>query len=56
MQNVPLARALLETGVIEQYIPSDLIEPFAEVLRALQALADSGSAAREFGGSDPAGD
>jgi type III secretion protein U len=56
MQNVPLARALLETGVIEQYIPSDLIEPFAEVLRALQALADSESAAREFGGSDPAGD
>jgi type III secretion protein U len=39
MQNVPLARALLETGALDQYIPSDLIEPFAEILRALQALA-----------------
>jgi type III secretion protein U len=40
MQNVPLARSLLETGLIDQYIPSDLIEPFAEVLRALQALTE----------------
>ncbi|MBL6080028.1 type III secretion system export apparatus subunit SctU [Belnapia sp. T18] len=39
MQDVPLARALLEQAMVEQYIPSDLIEPFAEVLRALQSLS-----------------
>lgn len=38
MRNVPLARSLLETGQVDQYIPSDLIEPFAEVLRALQNI------------------
>jgi type III secretion protein U len=41
MQNVPLARALLEDGVVDEYIPSELIEPFAEVLRALRELADA---------------
>ena len=38
MRDVPLARALLETGQVDQYIPSELIEPFAEVLRALQNI------------------
>lgn len=38
MRNVPLARALLETGAVDQYIPSDLIELVAEVLRALQKM------------------
>ncbi len=38
MRNVPLARALLAEGGINQYIPSDLIEPFTEVLLAVQNL------------------
>lgn len=44
MRNVALARGLLEQGDVDQYIPSDLIEPFAEVLRALQDLAQQGGA------------
>ncbi|UGY30262.1 MULTISPECIES: EscU/YscU/HrcU family type III secretion system export apparatus switch protein [Bradyrhizobium] len=39
MRNVPLARALLEDGLVDEYIPSHLIEPIAEVLRALGDLA-----------------
>ena len=31
MRNVPLAHALLEGATVDQYLPSDLIEPFAEV-------------------------
>lgn len=47
-ENVPLARALMESAEVNQYIPPDLIEPVAEVLRAVQALkaqqqAESGS-------------
>lgn len=42
MQNVPLAHALLESASLDEYIPSDLIEPFAEVLRALRDLAPAG--------------
>ncbi|CAK0770674.1 Yop proteins translocation protein U [Gammaproteobacteria bacterium] len=38
MENVPLAHALLENGLINQYIPSDLIEPVAEVLRWVAQL------------------
>lgn len=38
MRNVPLARALFQTAEIDQYIPSDLIEPVAEVLRWVQQL------------------
>jgi type III secretion protein U len=38
MQNVPLAHALLENASLDEYIPSELIEPFAEVLRALRDL------------------
>lgn len=40
MQNIPLARALWGTAQIDQYIPSELIEPVAEVLRALRKLAE----------------
>jgi type III secretion protein U len=40
MQNVPLTRALMSTAEIDQYIPSELIEPVAEVLRALRRMAD----------------
>jgi type III secretion protein U len=39
MENVPLARALIATGKLNQYIPSELVEPVAEVLLALRRLA-----------------
>jgi type III secretion protein U len=38
MQNVPLARALLQEGVENEYIPADLIRPVAEVLRWAQGI------------------
>lgn len=38
MQNIKLARALMETAKIDQYIPSELIEPVAEILIALRRL------------------
>ena len=38
MQNVPLARELYESGQVDQYIPSELIEPVAEVLRWVRQL------------------
>ncbi|THF57261.1 type III secretion system export apparatus subunit SctU [Pseudothauera rhizosphaerae] len=40
MENVPLARALLEQAQLDQYIPSDLLEPVAEVLRLVGQLAE----------------
>ncbi|MEC4720718.1 type III secretion system export apparatus subunit SctU [Noviherbaspirillum sp. CPCC 100848] len=45
MQNIPLAHALFNTATVDQYIPSELIEPVAEVLRLVQKLgADGGTA------------
>ena len=38
MQNVPLARSLLSNADPYEYIPSDLIEPVAEVLRLVREL------------------
>ena len=38
MQNIPLARALTEHAQAGQYIPSELVEPVAEVLRLLQQM------------------
>lgn len=38
MQNVPLARALMAQGEVNQYIPAELVEPVAEVLRAVREL------------------
>ncbi|MBB1268972.1 type III secretion system export apparatus subunit SctU [Shewanella sp. SR44-3] len=38
IQKVPLARALHADGLLDQYIPADLIQPVAEVLRWLQTL------------------
>lgn len=38
MQNIPLAHALIAKAAIEQYIPSELIEPVAEVLRLVMQL------------------
>ncbi|NRP76047.1 Yop proteins translocation protein U [Ensifer psoraleae] len=47
MRNIPLARALLEDGLVDEYIPSHLLEPLAEVLRALGKLAaESGDRSR----------
>jgi len=41
MQNIPLAHALFDTAQINQFIPSDLIEPVAAVLRLITDLAQS---------------
>jgi type III secretion protein U len=38
MQNIPLARALMATAEIDRYIPGDLIEPVAEVLRFVRDM------------------
>jgi type III secretion protein U len=41
LQNIPLARALMAHAALNQYIPSDLIEPVAEVLRLVREMQDS---------------
>lgn len=38
MQDVPLARALHARAEVEQYIPAELLEPVAELLRAVRSL------------------
>ncbi|TBT42016.1 EscU/YscU/HrcU family type III secretion system export apparatus switch protein [Vibrio parahaemolyticus] len=43
MQKVPLARALYADGNVDQYIPSELIEATAEVLRWLASLESDGT-------------
>ncbi|WP_423455504.1 type III secretion system export apparatus subunit SctU [Ottowia sp. VDI28] len=43
MQNVPLARALTEKSIAGQYIPSDLVEPVAELLLLLRQLMAEGT-------------
>ena len=42
MQNVPLAQDLFSQAAVEQYIPSDLIEPVAEVLRWVREVTEQG--------------
>ena len=42
MQNIPLARALYADVPVDHYIPSDLIEPMAEVLRWVKEYKDGG--------------
>lgn len=42
MQNIPLARALFENAEPQQYIPSDLVEPVAEVLKLVASMRGSG--------------
>lgn len=39
MQNIPLARRLMAEAEVDHYIPSELVEPVAEVLIALRRLA-----------------
>ena len=41
MQNIPLAHALMGDAQAEQYIPTELIEPVAEVLRLVRKMAAS---------------
>lgn len=43
MENVPLAWSLMRTAPIDRFIPGDLIEPVAEILRMVQAEAGQGS-------------
>jgi type III secretion protein U len=40
MQNVPLAQALFQDGLVDQYIPKHLLEPVAEVLRWVRERQD----------------
>ena len=40
MRNIPLAHALFDTAEVNQYIPSDLIEPVAALLRLITDLVD----------------
>jgi type III secretion protein U len=47
LQNIPLAHALFDTAHVDQYIPSDLIEPVAQVLRLVRDLAQGRSNADE---------
>jgi type III secretion protein U len=44
MENVPLAHALLEDGESGNYIPHDLLQPVAEVIRWLNQLKGEGRA------------
>ena len=43
MENVPLASALYSEVDLEHYIPSELIEPVAEVLNWVQRLKNEGA-------------
>lgn len=47
MQNIPLAHALFNNAPTDQYIPSDLIEPVAEILRWVQQFQQEGLAPPE---------
>jgi type III secretion protein U len=38
VENVPLARALWESGEIERYVPGDLLEPVAQVLAWVEQM------------------
>jgi type III secretion protein U len=40
LQDVPLARALMATAPLKQYIPSELIEPVAELLRLVRDMKE----------------
>lgn len=38
LQNIPLAHSLMNTVEVDQYIPSELVEPVAEVLRLIRNM------------------
>lgn len=44
MQNIPLARALYAQAQLDQYVPGDLLEPVAEVLRVVRQVASGAGA------------
>ena len=41
MENIPLARSLWRTGKVDDFIPLDLVEPVAEVLKWVKSLNDA---------------
>lgn len=41
MQNIPLAHALFDDASVNHYIPSDLVEPVAAVLKLVRELAEA---------------
>ena len=41
LQNIPLARGLMATATLNEYIPSDLIEPVAQVLRLVLEMKET---------------
>ena len=41
MENVPLARELYATGRVDEFIPDNLVEPVAEVLKWVKQLEDA---------------
>lgn len=52
MRDVPLARALMSEAQVNQYIPSELIEPVAHLLVALRRMAEARDEAQEKGFDD----
>jgi type III secretion protein U len=44
MQNIPLAHALFDEASVNQYIPGDMVEPVAAVLKLVQELQAAGVA------------
>lgn len=44
MQNIPLAHALFDEASVNQYIPGDMVEPVAAVLKLVQELRIAGIA------------
>lgn len=48
MENVPLAHALWEQGKVEDFIPIELVEPVAEVLKWVKQLNDAQKEEREL--------
>ena len=41
MENVPLARSLWKQCKVDDYIPVDLVEPVAEVLKWVKSLEEA---------------
>lgn len=52
MRDVPLARALMSEAQVNQYIPSELIEPVAHLLVTLRRMAEASNDAQEKGFDD----
>lgn len=52
MRDVPLARALMSEAQVNQYIPSELIEPVAHLLVTLRRMAEARDEAQEKGFDD----